>query len=66
MRNFQDTFETRNRSVISAFSVCMTVPLKKGRDMEHFSTIAVTHFHRLKVCPSRATTSCSPGKKSSI
>ena len=27
MRNFQDTFETRMRSFISAFSVCMTVPL---------------------------------------
>ena len=27
MRNFQDTFETRKRSCISAFSVCMTVPL---------------------------------------
>ena len=27
MRNFQDTFETRKRSLISAFSVSMTVPL---------------------------------------
>ena len=27
MRNFQDTFETRNQSFISAFSICMTVPL---------------------------------------
>ena len=27
MQNFQDTFETRKRSFISAFSVCMTVPL---------------------------------------
>ena len=27
MRNFQDTFETRKRSFISAFSNCMTVPL---------------------------------------
>ena len=29
MRNFQDIFETRKRSFISAFSICMTVPLKK-------------------------------------
>ena len=29
MRNFQDTFETRKRSFISTFSICMTVPLKK-------------------------------------
>ena len=28
MRNFQDTFETRERSFISACSICMTVPLK--------------------------------------
>ena len=27
MQNFQDTFETRKRSFISAFSICMTVPL---------------------------------------
>ena len=28
MRNFQDTFETRKRSFISAFLICMTVPLR--------------------------------------
>ena len=28
MRNFEDTFETRKRSFISAFSICMIVPLK--------------------------------------
>ena len=27
MRNFQTTFETRKRSFISVFSICMTVPL---------------------------------------
>ena len=27
MSNFQDTFETRKRSFISTFSICMTVPL---------------------------------------
>ena len=27
MRNFQDTLETHKRSFISAFSICMTVPL---------------------------------------
>ena len=27
MRNVQDTFEKRKRSCISAFSICMTVPL---------------------------------------
>ena len=34
MRDFQDTFETRKRSVISAFSICMAVPLKgNSRDV---------------------------------
>ena len=28
MRNFQDTFETREQLLISALSICMTVPLK--------------------------------------
>ena len=28
MQNFQDIFKTRKRSFISAFSICMTVPLK--------------------------------------
>ena len=27
MWNFQDTFETRKQSIISAFSICMTEPL---------------------------------------
>ena len=28
MRNFQDTFETRKRLFISAFSICMTALLR--------------------------------------
>ena len=32
MPNFQDTFETHKQSFISAFSVCMTVPLIKAHD----------------------------------
>ena len=27
MRNFKDTFERLKRSFVSAFSICMTVPL---------------------------------------
>ena len=30
MRNFQDTIETRKRSFISVFSICITVPLNKN------------------------------------
>ena len=29
MRNFQDTFDTRKRSFIRVFSICMAVPLKQ-------------------------------------
>ena len=29
MRKFQDTFETRKRSFINAFSIYMTLPLRK-------------------------------------
>ena len=36
MRNFQDTLETRKRSFISAFLICLTVPLKP---MSFFVTI---------------------------
>ena len=39
MRNFQDTFETRKRLFISAFSICMTVPLietRKAKLLQNF------------------------------
>ena len=32
MRNVQDSFETRSRSFISAFSICMTVLLMNEKD----------------------------------
>ena len=32
MLNFQYTFETRKRSFIRAFSICITVPLKETRN----------------------------------
>ena len=31
MRKFQDTFETRKQSFISAFSICITVPLNAAK-----------------------------------
>ena len=33
MRNVQDIFETTMQSFISAFSICMTVPLKELFDL---------------------------------
>ena len=34
MRTFQDTFETRKRSFTSAFSICVTVPLRQNQNKE--------------------------------
>ena len=42
MRNFQDTFETRKCSFISAFSICMTVPLRTNnhrKDVKNLNAI---------------------------
>ena len=36
MRNFHDTFETRKRSFISAFSICMTVPSTQPKISKQF------------------------------
>ena len=38
MGNFQGTFETPKRSLISAFSICMTLPL---RPFESFETVKI-------------------------
>ena len=35
MQNFQNNFETRKGSFISAFSICMTVPLNSLRRREN-------------------------------
>ena len=37
MGNFQNTFETSKRSVISAFSICMTAPLIKKSSVDRQS-----------------------------
>ena len=37
MRNFQDTYETRKRSFVNAFTICITVPL-----MKNFFPVALT------------------------
>ena len=45
MRNFQDTIETRKRQFISAFPVCMTVPLNKLLLLIHkFLFIALSQY----------------------
>ena len=39
MRNFQDTFETTERSLISTFLIYMTVPLKSHKKDAHMGLI---------------------------
>ena len=41
MRNFQDTFETRKRSFVSAFSICMTVPSIQTSKMHEVGKIKI-------------------------
>ena len=48
MRNFQDIFGTRKRSFISAFPICMTVPLNKGRFLHAKSRSCDNAFHATK------------------
>ena len=40
MQNFQDTFEAWKQSFISAFSTCMTVPLKINAYKKSFKSFA--------------------------
>ena len=42
MRNFQDAFETRKRLFVSAFSICMTVPLNRPRPRQAHSIKCVS------------------------
>ena len=37
--NFQDTFETRKRSFISAFLICMSVPFKQNSNNRRDSAL---------------------------
>ena len=50
MRNFQDTFETRKRSFISAFSICMTVPIKHVKLIisENYNECKTKHLFLIK------------------
>ena len=50
MQNFQDTFKTRKRSFISAFSIFMTVPLKYKYFVynENFTFYNFVHTMKIK------------------
>ena len=48
MRNFEDTFETRKRSLFSAFSICMTA-FKKKRFKEPSSPQESSCFNLEKI-----------------
>ena len=58
MRNFQDTFETRKRSFISVFSICMTAPLRVSsvslsKFAENFSRIWTEYGEIQSISPYR-------------
>ena len=48
--NFQRTFETRKRSFISAFSICMTVPIKHVKLIifENYNECKTKHLFLIK------------------
>ena len=50
MRNFQDTFEPRKRSFISAFSICMGVPLIKVNHLIYCILINFNISLRINCC----------------
>ena len=56
MRNFQDTFETRKRSFISAFSICMTVPIKHVKLIifENYNECKTNHLFLIKKVVTRS------------
>ena len=57
MWNFQDTFKTRKRSFISAFSICMTVPLIRWFSFStYLYTFVSTISYINKVYPQFLTT----------
>ena len=47
MRNFQDTFETRKRWLISAFTICMAVPLKTRAAMNAKISVFVIYVEAI-------------------
>ena len=51
MRNFQNTFDTRKQSFISAFSICMILPLKEEPLVKHNPRkLLETRYQYLKSC----------------
>ena len=49
MQNFQDNFETRKRLFISAFSSCMTVPLKIRKKSRMFLRIGLVKYFVIRL-----------------
>ena len=43
MRNYEDTFKTRKESFISAFSICMAVPLNMNLQIKYTMT-SFSHY----------------------
>ena len=68
MRNFQDTFETRKRSFISAFSICMTVPIKHVKLIifENYNECKTKHLFLIKKVVTRFDKKIATWRKKSI
>ena len=49
MRNFQDTFETRKRSFISAFSIYLTVPLTSSTSRKNPTLVQKNQIFEMKI-----------------
>ena len=64
MRNFEDPFETRQRSFISAFSICMTVPFRFHHTSTRFQNIR--KFKKFPELVRKIRTSAEHGKTSLI
>ena len=55
MLNFQDIFETPKRSFISAFSICMTVPLKRLIGTNTIRNNKIVHTPKLTTTAGQCT-----------
>ena len=60
MRNFQNTFETRKQSFVSAFSICMTAPLIYFTKSESFLSLYIHQCERSFITYSSTDNFLSP------
>ena len=64
MQNFQDTFETRKRSFISAFSISMTLPLRNKNEEQLVNLCETKNLERQVILHSELPKTLFPIKSS--